>query len=188
MSEKLIITKEQHDAVIKALGNRKGDRAQLIGDHSVVRGCEEHGVLNELTVSDVVRIVYDGDYEIEKPKFKPGDKVFWVSRDGSIREFCEIDRERTGEGEPCWWFTDGDWGTEKRLHHATPEEIYWLHELGRDKVPDFHENDVVVDERGLLYTIGNEIDAEVAAEWYSNSNIQGIYPAESFKPFKKESE
>lgn len=189
MSEKVVLTQEQAKELkgFKKLGRTLDD---WISNKN--NPLEPNSELHQLKLDEMAKVLYAGDYEVEQPKFKEGDKVFWVSQDGSIKEFCEIDRERIGEGEPCWWFTDGDWSTEKQLRHATPEEIYWLHELGRDKIGDFHEGDVIItQEVSYRYSTDGEVDTigpHTTQLWLDEGIIKGIYPAESFKPFKKEPE
>lgn len=132
------------------------------------------------------------DYEIEseKPKFLPGDKV--VYKEGGLfingNGFAVIrahDRENNvvefdeSFNHPMK-FLDGN-----RIRLATPEEIYWLETLGRDKVGDFRVGDVYnVDDRNIKIFDSNTISK--AKNWYEDGLFTGIYLAESFKPFPKE--
>lgn len=183
MSEKVILTKEQADG-LEAFKKLRSSLEEWMHDRKDPNAARS--IIHELTFDQIARALLIG-YEIEpeQPKFKAGDKVIWSSRDGNITELCELDRERTGEGEKCWWCTDGDWATEKQMRLATPEEIYWLETLGREKVGDFRENDTFVGHDRSFFIL-NEIDIEDAQIWYKDGALKGLYPAESFKRYPQE--
>lgn len=192
MSEKVILTKEQDTIIKKALKNRNGDRAQLLEDHAKMRGCwiADYRVLDELTVSDMARVIYDGDYEIEQHKFQVGDMVTW---DG-LGEVLQISNIYSVGGKlSCNFESAAGCCLLDGLRHATEEEIYWLHELGRDDMGEFHAGDIIISSDfaypykvDALTNVGHTLSNKDAFDAWCRGNIKGIYPAESFKPLKKE--
>lgn len=186
MNEKLMITKAQHEVILEGLKKRKGDRAQLIGDHSVMRGSwiAEYRVLDELTVSDMARIVYDGDYEVEQQRFKAGDKLYGPLTLKKILNVISCSGRVVSVKEFSYPLP----ADEYRI--ATPEEVYWLETLGREKLFDFREGDAILDIHGDFTPINTEFQVNHAVLYFSNKtkNFKGIYPAESFKRYPQEEE
>lgn len=135
---------------------------------------------------NIVRALTE-DYEIEsdQPKFQCGDRV--IKKNGETFRYngSMISRIRGGSAEGQVFLLNEGWIDLDDLKLATPEEIYWLETLGREKVMDFRPGDVFIDAKGdvhELYT-GNSPKAK---KWYREGNFIGLHPAESFKPFPKE--
>lgn len=179
MSEKVLLTKEQaHEfESFKVLRNSLEDWARDKQDSNAV-----HSIIHELTFDQMARAYLVG-YEIkpEQPKFKAGDKVIQPEH---LDEILTIEKKRDEGG---WLYTSGGYDFEENIRLATPEEIYWLETLGREKVGDFQIGDIFIESDGDARTIsdvGNfSITLEHAAEMYRLDNLVGIYPAESYKPF-----
>ena len=185
MSEKVVLTQEQADA-IRALRNT----------NAVVNLLDLKGPLSELKVHDIFKAL-QGWYEVEKPKFRAGDKV--IRKDGltfAAGEFIwtvvEDQQDSwkakivgSGDGWDVFWETAS-------IRHATPEEIFWLHDLSRDSVGEFREGDVFVLDDGYIYKVEEDdrsedkIRCSLAKLWYSQGRLVGIYPASSFKSYKRE--
>lgn len=182
MSEKAVLTNKEIGALESAIANEKGDKAQVLRFQGMTN-CSwrnECSPLNEMSFEKVARALFIG-YEVEKPKFKVGDKITW---DG-LGEVLEISNIFDVSGTPfCNFENMAGSCSLARVRHATPEEIYWLHELGRDKVLDIEIGDYILFDSGDTLYIHDENTMSAAINLYSEE-IKGIYPAESFKPFPK---
>lgn len=137
-----------------------------------------------------------GNYELipEPPKFLPGHYVLrkdghpidWKKRIGVIDRKVKFSYETVS-------VNGGEFTRHihrSKLRHATPEEYYWLEELGREKVGGFLEGDVIL-ALGSTYRYGvngdfDYIGEETANKWREEGKINGIYPTQSYKPFPKE--
>lgn len=149
--------------------------------------------LKSLSVDDFASALLIG-YEIEQSKFQPGDKVL-VFEDNRIfildERKLEHDRSEFGNA----WKAEGvlGWIGEKQFRHATPEEIYWLETLGREKVGDYYYGDILTSSDHIPFVISNKtdtgagfIDKRDADEFRRKFNLKGLLPAESYKAFPKE--
>ena len=191
MSEKVVLTQEQAEAIERLVSIHESDTEKaeihriLIGEKLSCGWRADHlraaNTIDDLVFIDALRI----GYEVEKPKFQVGDKVTWDGLEEVlvIGKIYSVDRKLScsfEESAGCC-LLDG-------LRHATPEEIYWLHELGRDKVGDFREGDVIItQEVSYRYSMDGEVDTigpETTKLWMDQGIIKGIYPVESFKPMK----
>lgn len=176
MSEKIVLTQEQAKLIEELKGVAYAVNLLDMGNKYP---------LSELKVSELVR-AFNGHYEVEKPKFKTGDKVVTVwEKDNSFyilgAPYPEISDFEKGKG---WHLVNQPFGIqEKNIRHATPEEIYWLHELGREKVRDFKVGDVFVDRLNAGYRIYSEQNMGQFIQYYEEDDFIGIYPAESFCRF-----
>ncbi|MFP3322089.1 hypothetical protein R0K05_03240 [Planococcus sp. SIMBA_160] len=201
MSEKVVLTQEQINAIELWLKNYQ-DKDQLLMIQFFVKVKEadasnegwigDYKPMKELSIAQLARAIHVG-YEVEKLKFQVGDKV--VLADRLIGDSIFTIKNLMPTKILAYEFTNGGWDYAHQLRHATDEEIFWLHELGRDKVPDFREGDVLLHENGVSSPIyGNpgiylhRTTIESAEIAYQNCDVKGIYPAESFKPFRKEAE
>lgn len=125
-------------------------------------------------------------------KFKRGDNVLRIDgedfKHGMKMKYIYsiVDEETVQVAE-----LNGNWRNED-LRHATQEEAYWMEELHskdlrRGFVGDFRVGDVLVDKEGDTFTIYNEDSIKVGQRDYI-SNLEGIYPTESFKRYPQEEE
>lgn len=184
MSEKVILTQEQADFIEQAI--------KLVGKKSIIvdefaRSPHSFGTgrnpVREFSVGKLADVLFNG-YEVEKPKFQVGDKVVNVySNKFNTGERILSVVSMNGE-EYSVELSNGLYYVENALLHATPEEIYWLYELGRDKVLDIKIGDYVVFGDGETLYIHDKSTMSAAVNLYSEE-IKGIYPAESFKPLPK---
>lgn len=184
MGEKVVLTKEQAEAIESALKFEKGDKDRVLRLTSRTNVTWQNGAsrLNEIDLALLAKALYIG-YKVEET-FKPGDKVVRV--DGScftgFKDIETVERAKFGSvtlSNHLQYSYDF-------IRHATPEEIYWLETLGREKVGDFRNWDVLIDKAGVPHIIFAEEGVEYALEQYQENSLAGIYPAESFKPFPKE--
>ncbi|MFC4712260.1 hypothetical protein [Planococcus dechangensis] len=184
MSEKVILTQKQAELISQI---QNADYAVDLHSKNEL----PYPNLKSLGVSQLARALYVG-YEIRKPKFNADDKVVNVySRKFSTGESILSVVSMDGE-EYSVELSNGLYYVESALRHATPEEIYWLHELDRDDIAEFHAGDIIISsDFGYPYkvdaftNIGHTLSSEDAFEAWHRGNIKGIYPAESFKPFDK---
>lgn len=181
--EKVVLT-EQQAAAIKFYRSQHFANGEILGVH--FNGNAED--INDISIATdkLVAALYEG-YEIEpeQPKFQPGDKV--IHTDGRIADTIFTLKNKMPVKETAWEFENGGWDYEKVCRHATPEEIFWLDTLGRNEVGDFREGDIYVNSFGRASAIDKAgISLESAKKAYDQNAFQGIYPAESFRPFKKE--
>lgn len=153
-----------------------------------------YSVIHDLSIDELAKVLYlPGGYEIEKSKFKAGDKVVTIWDENksfyTLEEFYpEITNTKEGKG---WKLVDLHFGIhEKHIRHATPEEIYWLETLGREKLFDFREGDAILDIHGDITPVNTEFQVNYAVSYFSNKtkNLKGVYPAESFKRYPQEDE
>lgn len=189
MSEKVVLTQEQVNAIELWLSNYK-DKDQLLmiqyfvkvkeADASTEGWIGEYKPMKELSISQLARAIHVG-YEIEKPKFQAGDKIIHCNEIFTLEE-----KHNLIDSKVYWSFKEAA-GTidESYLTKATEEEIYWLHELNRKKVPDFKIGDVFVDRLNAGYRLNEEQIVKDFIQYYEEDDFKGIYPAESFKPFRK---
>lgn len=179
MSEKVVLTQEQAKLIEELKGVAYAVNLLDMGNKYP---------LSELKVSELVR-AFNGHYEVEKPKFKTGDKVVTVwEKDNSFyilgTPYPEISDFEKGKG---WHLVNQPYGIqEENIRHATPDEIFWLHELGRGKIFEYKEGDIFVNTNGVHIEIKEKMRPAELNLILSMKNCKGIYPAESFKPFKKE--
>lgn len=204
MSEKVLLTQDQYKMIGELMVN--GSKETVLERHAsriYEKGYHVKAlkVLNDIKVSDMARILYTGEYEI-KPKelqFKAGDKI--IRKDGLTFAGTEFiwtvveDQQESWKvkvvGSAAEW--DVIWETAS-IRHATPEEAFWLHELGRDKVPDFKVGDAVAtyedEDLDIVVSedcyVSGKVGIRNAGDWFESGIIKGIYPAESFKPFRKD--
>lgn len=182
--EKVVLTKEQFEA-IKWLQGEEYTFDDILNGHSYW-SAENTACLNALKVSEMAKILYTGNYEIEKPKFQPGDYVFvnWASgrdihRVLKVNDNGEVvlDQEYPRNCHPRM----------ELVQPTTTEEAYWLGELGRKCLGDFKDGDIYIKKNNDCYLVGSDVFAERASDWYEDDdNFKGIYPADAFKPFSKE--
>ncbi|CEG23149.1 hypothetical protein BN1080_02093 [Planococcus massiliensis] len=194
MSEKVLLTKElvQEFESFKVLRNSLDEWARDKQDPNAAKS-----IIHELSFDQMARAYLIG-YEIEKPKFQPGDRVIHINYTNHPdwkKDFKIAEVLKQSEYRSRVFFELKDFGDyeENYIRHATPEEIYWLETLGRDKVMDFHENDIYVDGDGDLFELSqngqcdNYTRFSSAEKWYkSGGDFKGVYPADAFKPFPKE--
>lgn len=191
MSEKVVLTQEQVNAIELWLSNYK-DKDQLLMIQYFVKVKEadasnegwigDYKPMKELSISQLARAIHVG-YEVEKPRFQAGDKV--IHLDATISDMVFEIKNIMPIKSVAYEFTNGGWDYADRLRHATEEEIYWLHELKRKKVPDFKIGDVFVDRLNAGYRLNEEQSVKDFIQYYEEDDFRGIYPAESFKPFRK---
>lgn len=166
---------------------RGANRAWMIG-HQDKRRWNKDGAyksLNSLSLDQFLKAFYAG-YEIEPEKlnFNIGDAVI-VNYDGE-EVFSRI-KGWIREKEGTFFLGKGHYGANSEIaRHATPEEIYWLETLNRKEIAEFKNGDVFVDGDDEVYILGGLHELNDAKEWYEDHDCNGIYPAESFKPFPKE--
>lgn len=178
MGEKVILTQKQgiELAAMKYSGmsleewvNRKNNP------------CEPRSCIDDLTLDEMAKALYAGDYEVEKPEIEIDDMVVRIDGQsfldgGEIQRVTEI-RDKVLILKTGYQYT---WDF---IRKATPEEIYWLHELKRKKVPDFKIGDVFVDRLNAGYRLNEEQNVKDFISYYEEDDFRGIYPAESFKPY-----
>lgn len=193
MSEKVVLTQKEIEAIEEAVAIEKGDKGQVLRFQAMTNCSWRNACspLNDMSFEKVARALFLG-YEAEKPKFQAGDKIIHCNEIFTLEE-----KHNLMDSKIYWSFKEAA-GTidENYLKKATAEEIFWLHYLGRDKVNDFQLGDLCVFEGGTLYTIVDQYTgmiknddwctADQAIEWSGNGNFKGIYPAEAFKPFRKD--
>lgn len=189
MSEKVVLTQHQAEAIRLWLSKYK-DKAVLIetqtghlfNNNEARNGCwdPEFQAIGEMSVERLARALFIG-YEVEKPKFQAGDKIIHCNEIFTLEE-----KHNLMDSKVYWSFKEAA-GTidEYYLTKATAEEIYWLHELGRDKAGDFREGDVVQSDGNRFIKLIDDFMIKTAISWHKDGLIEGIYPAESFKPFFK---
>lgn len=154
----------------------------------VEKGVKKLGldIFEGMPVSQFARAVING-HEVEKPMFEVGDKV--VNNDGSEITKGVYIATFEGANHIGLRFLKGHYGAfvGEKLRHATPEEIYWLETLGRKKIGEFQVGDIMLDKDGdpILYE-DNTSDPYQFAQWYSEGDFLGLYPAGLFKPFPQE--
>lgn len=154
-----------------------------------------YSVIHDLSIDELAKVLYSPDsYEIkpEQPEYNAGDKV--ITKKG--KELVTLSNPMLNM--EAWFLMDNydktKWIYTEDFRHATPEEIYWMEELKRKKVADFKYRDVVRGNDDYIYEVSDNdrsddhILGTTAEEWYSQGRLTGIYPADSFKPFPKESE
>lgn len=198
MSEKVVLTQEQVNAIELWLSNYK-DKDQLLmiqyfvkvkeADASTEGWIGDYKPMKELSISQLARAIHVG-YEIEKPKFQAGDKIIHCNEIFTLEE-----KHNLIDSKVYWSFKEAA-GTidESYLTKATEEEIYWLHKLGRKRVPDFHVGDAIAtyedEDLDIVVSedcyVNGKVGIRNAGDWFESGIIKGIYPAESFKPFRKD--
>ncbi|MEZ0482630.1 hypothetical protein [Planococcus sp. SSTMD024] len=195
MTEKPVLTKEQAAALEAAL---REDRP----DQILKRAARDHETwffdchpLNYLELPVLAKALYVG-YEVEEVAYLPGDMV--VYKNGGLfangKRIATVhahDREnRAVMFDSTFNHPLNTMGT-KQLRKATPDEIFWFCELGRDSVGDFRVGDITVDRREMIFIVSesesqdDHLSISLAKLWYKDGLIDGIYPAESFKQFFK---
>lgn len=193
-SEKVVLTKEQVEAIKTFLNDNGNDELHLIDWHNATRSPYtvdiEYRPLVDLKASKLATALFIG-YEIEEPtpQFERGDKVVIWKRIITLGDF------RIFEGKRQWAMKEPPfmWVDEEDLTKPTQDEIYWLHDLNRDYVQDFREGDVViVKKNNETYVVTNESIGNHnctpydATFWYQKDLIKYIYPVESRKVYRKE--
>ena len=192
MSEKVVLTVEQAIILENEVDFEESIRVRDAFMKEHVRKMDKGGwlepifkPLNQLSIADLARALYVG-YEIEKPKFQAGDKIIHCNEIFTLEE-----KHSLMDSKVYWSFKEAA-GTidESYLTKAKPEEIYWLHELGRDSVGEFREGDVIItQEVSYRYSVDGEVDTigpGTTKLWMDQGIIKGIYPVESFKPMKED--
>ena len=187
--EKVTLTKDQERELVafQMLGHSLEDWINNKNNPN-----ESHCVLYELSVDKMARLLYsDIEYEVE-PEFEVGDKV--VHKDleyGEGQAILTLLSRKMPMSEEAWNHGFIEWDYSRDIRYATEEEIYWLETLGRKKVGDFTEGDIVVTDLNVPITCGEYdvpgrlIGPERLQKFYKNNSLKGIYPAESFKPFSQ---
>lgn len=177
--EKVVLTKEQAEAI-----ENRSNIESALHYHATSRWTDKRNeCLNRLSLEKFARALLVG-YEIEKPKFKPGDKV--IRLDGlCFAGFKNIEIVERVKENSITLSNDLQYSHDF-MRHATPEEIYWLEELGRKEIGDFQEGDKYVDRAGLTMTATCRNDIADFKKYYEKGDFKGIYPVESFKSFNKE--
>lgn len=165
--EKVVLTKEQ---------------AEIVEKYKSVKGLAEK----------LSKAISEG-YEIES-EFNAGDKVMYKKEALDYPDDPDATRVFTLSNpvvNAAGWFYEGEnmgWDYETDFRHATPEEIYWLETLGREKLFDFREGDAILDIHGDITPVNTEFQVNHAVSYFSNKigKIKGIYPTESFKRYPQE--
>ena len=189
MSEKVVLTAEQQSELkaFKDLGRTLED---WISNKN--NPLEPNSKLHQLKLDEMARILYADDYEVENPKFQKGDYIIRKNGEkfesgGRVDEFSYYDEMVSYVVLHTGWRVPAE-----AVRLASEEEVFWLGELGRDEVGDFRIGDIFVDGKGYSYDISEtderdfDLLVSMAKDWYFEGDITGIYPAESFKPIKKE--
>lgn len=193
--EKVKLTREQVNAMKVFLEDNGNDKEHLV-DWFVANRDFRHSVdieyraLADLKTSTLSKALYIG-YEI-KNNYKKGDKVLFQVGDSvpMVVTLQEHHPNRQGEWrtyQGCGYISEG------QFRQATEQEKYWIGELGREKVGDFKEGDIVITDlnvpikAGEYDVPGRLIGPERLMKFYKNKSLKGIYPAESFKPFPGDS-
>lgn len=186
--EKVVLTKDQATELesFKRLGCSLEDWV-----NNKNNPVEPYSVIHDLSLDQMAKVLYHPDgYEVEQPKFKAGDKVMLWGGVVTLKDSREL------LGSVAWSVEENN-GVHlyaSDLVRATPEEVYWLGTLGREKVGDFRKGDVIkcgdkflqVFENMGCDIYGSHISPEFAGTLYSDGSLYAISPAESFKPLPKE--
>lgn len=181
MSEKVKLTKEQAEAIEVFLDDNGNDKEHLVDWFVANRDYRysvdlEYRALANLNTSILSKALYIG-YEVEET-FKAGDKVVITEKGNEI-----FTLSNPLVGQPAWFFMANStkWAYEEDLRLATPEEIYWLETLGREKVGDFRIGDVYIDNEGEPQILEKDRHVDLAKDWYAAGDFKGIFPTASFK-------
>lgn len=178
--EKVLLTKEQAMELesFKRLGCSLEDLA-----NNKNNPVEPYSVIHELSIDEMAKVLYHPcGYEVKEPEFKAGDKVILWGGVVTLKESREL------LGSVAWSVEENN-GVHlyaSDLVRATPEEVYWLETLGREKVGDFHVGDAYMDSSNQIYEVKGTVGLAGAANFYKKGDFKGIYPTESFKPYPEE--
>lgn len=191
--QKVIITKEQAKAIESARTEATDDCILRDTGRIGVTWINETSPLNFMDLALLAKALYIG-YEIDN-SYKKGDKVLFQVED-SIPVIATLQNKIFQSKDE--WSTDEAIGhiSEQYFRHATKEEVLWLGELNREKIGEFQETDVVRYGNHIYQvfyhmgcpTYNNHISPEYAKELYEKGELEWIIPAQSLKPFPKESE
>lgn len=181
--EKVVLTAEQAESIERYLNDVCPNKEKLLRKQSEGVWYDPRNTpMNALSLECMAKALYIG-YEIEKPKFQPGDKVIRRSSNKIHTLHSKRDMPIVFGTTKVWNVGEGHtWIGESEFRHATPEEIYWLETLGRDKVRELRKGDVIA------YSNAEPAKVNIPEFWTEHkfTNVTGIYPADSFKPFPKE--
>lgn len=190
MTEKVVLTKEQAEAIEKAITEFGKDRV-IDGVLGTWRG--ELSSLNDLKPSEFARIMYGAGYEVE-PEFKIGDWVAFHNRKDEIviRQIKRIDNLYEVGLWACW--EEGSMPI-KEIRHATLEEIaeekerQFFAEHGRKKW-ELKRGDILIDEGGHTRIVRGTTDAHgyldenkvhfMDGDWEIFEDVKKIYKVACF--------
>lgn len=178
--KKVVLTVEQDKALKAALAKESADAILKSAAREHETWFNECQALNYMDLPTIAKALYAG-YEVEQPQFKAGDKVTVWGRVVTLKKNREI------LGSEAWTIEENN-GVNfytSDLIIATPEEIYWMETLGREKVMDFLPGDVFIDAKADVHELFTA-NSPKAKKWYRQGNFIGLHPAEHFKPFPKE--
>lgn len=182
MSEKVLLKQDQLEAIrwLQSEGYKFDD---IINGQIYKWSGTNVACLNTLSVANMAKILYTDEYEIEKPKFKNGDKFIYLNgyELGTLIDSVVywMDKSETEDRYLETMIEDGD------IRVATEEDIFWLEELDRNSTPDFRKHDIYVDENMDAWLLGKDITVDKAHEIYQDGDFLGIYPVDSFKSIYK---
>ena len=184
---KVVLSKEQAEAIEFAKEFRVWDFDDFMEHYPNYKG--KHVVaLKTVTRKRLAYALLNG-YEIEQPKLKVGDWAFWNDTRGIAKTPFILKAASGGNFFPDMWpspYCGGESLTLSELRFATSEEIktekerrFWA-DFGR-KVGEFKEQDTGFDFEGHVVP-----GYAALTKVYKNGELQGFYPAESFKRFPKD--
>lgn len=182
MSEKVILTKEQAEAI--NFFNNSTDTFDYLAARKTMGELFhfDYKPFNNMSLDDIAKALYSG-YEIEQTKFEVGDWVIYKYDTATIMTTRIIDIQY--EHNRVQFENVSGW---KAIHdierHVTKEEIFWA-ELGRE-VGEFRLGDAYCHNHDYIYTVDVEERIERVQNFYKENRLTGFYPAESFKRFSKE--
>jgi hypothetical protein len=150
MSEKVVITKEQAEAIENL--EPETPKSSIVKAHLNHKGMwgSDMSPLNALHADKLIQALYIG-YEVE-PEFNVGD---WIT-DTITGKVAKIDHRGVSESQA--WVDDDTFNFFENFRHATPGEIAaekerrWWSKHGRD-VWELREKDMLIDSHGNVHEV-----------------------------------